>query len=124
MGTIKHRLLTILPEGQENARTAREMAAMLGTSPRMVTSSIQQLRREGLAICATCAIDQTQGYFLPCDERELISYKGALARRISVISETLTAIINVSFQDVARVKDEMRATLLRNERSSTDVKRG
>ena len=124
---IKHRLLDVLPEGQENALTAKELATMLGTSSRMVTSAIQQLRREKLAICATCATDAQQGYFLPGNERELSSYKQALAKRIGVISKTLTSIIDVSFSDVTKIKEEMLLTkdkLVRSEGSKTDVKRG
>lgn len=55
-----------IPKGEQNAITARELAALLHCHWRDVTRSINYLRQHDDVICS-CA----RGYFLPVEETEV-----------------------------------------------------
>jgi len=75
----------ILPHGEENALTAREIASIMGCGDvRVVTRLIEKERRTGAPIAAT----PRRGYFLAADLAEWQRYINALDRRIRNIEIT------------------------------------
>ena len=86
-------IFEILSAGKENAKTARELAALLGCEPRVVTAQIEVERREGQPICAACG--ENPGYFLAANEQELETYCNQLRNRAAEIFKTRQALLKV-----------------------------
>ena len=80
--------------GRAAARTAGDIAAMLGTDPRRVTLQINALRLMGLPVCATSDV-RRPGYFLPAGPGELAEYVQGLRRRLRAIQAVLAALERV-----------------------------
>ena len=91
-----------LNKGRENAKTAQELAVVLGVPPRAVTVQIERERREGVPICAACG--DKPGYYIAANEKELQTYCNQLQSRIDETTETLRALV-----DVLRQYGEARA---------------
>lgn len=82
------KLAEVLPVGRENALTARELAELVGLpSIRKVSKAIEQLRREGVPVCASCN-PAKPGYFVADGPAELNLYIKSLRRRIREVSAT------------------------------------
>lgn len=85
-----HELLT---EGRENARTGRELAAVLNLNIRDVTEAIEAERRAGFPICA--ASGDNPGYYLAATPEELERYCKALYKRGGELFKTRRALLSV-----------------------------
>ena len=83
----------LLTEGAENARTGRELAAVLGMNIRDITAQVEAERRAGKPICA--ATGEKPGYFLPANTEELQRYCDALKSRAIEVFKTRQALIRV-----------------------------
>ena len=80
----------LLDTGEGNARTARELAKLLGVDRRAVSSLVEQERRAGRPICATCD-SKTPGYFIPATREDMERYCGQLQHRAGEIFKTRAA---------------------------------
>ena len=83
-------LSELLEIGRENARSARELSEMLGIDRRGISSLIEQERRQGKPICATCD-SKTPGYFIPATRDEMEQYCAKLRHRAGEIFKTRAA---------------------------------
>lgn len=79
----------VLSEGAENARTSRELCAMLHIGHRDLTQAIERERRQGHPICASSG--STPGYYLAANQEEMTRYCNSLLHRLREISETRRA---------------------------------
>lgn len=80
----------ILPTGKENAITAKDLSSILGISTREVSRKIEEERRKGTPICASCY--QYKGYYLAADDDELQEYCKRLRHRETEIAKTRESI--------------------------------
>ena len=87
-------IFKLLAEGEEHARTAKELAEMLNCSRRDITKQIEKERRAGYPICSSCRSD-TPGYYIPIDEKDLSLYCDSLKRRAIEIFKTRQALVAV-----------------------------
>lgn len=94
----------LLSEGAENARTGKELAAMLNLNIRDITLQIEVERREGQPICA--ATGDRPGYFLPATVDELSKYCDALKGRAIEVFKTRQALIRVLKQLQAKQDEQ------------------
>lgn len=83
----------LLGVGKENARTGKELAAVLGCDIRDVTAAIERERREGQPICA--ATGDNPGYFIAADAEELKEYCDNIHHRAAELYKTRRALLNV-----------------------------
>ena len=81
-----------LTTGRENAKTAKELAAMLLCSVRDISASIERERRQGQPIIATCDPKQP-GYYLAKSAEELQQYCNTLHHRAGEIYKTRSALL-------------------------------
>lgn len=89
-GGAGQRLCSVLAHGASNARTGRELVALLGLRDlRELTKIINYARRAGVPVCASCAGER--GYYLADDPAELEKYTRSLDRRLSEIRATRAA---------------------------------
>lgn len=79
-----------LTEGVENARTARELAQLLGVPTRTVTAQIERERGNGAPICADSR--NTKGYYLARNATELNAYCERREKRTGVIAKNTRAL--------------------------------
>lgn len=80
----------LLLTGEQNALTARELARTLQTNTRSVSLLVEQERRQGNPICATCD-SKTPGYFIPATREEMQRYCNRLYHRAGEIFKTRAA---------------------------------
>jgi hypothetical protein len=80
-----------LAQGAENARTGKELCALLRITPRDLTAAVERERRAGLPICASTG--DPPGYFLAQDRDEMRRYCDSLLHRIREINGTRRACI-------------------------------
>lgn len=83
-------IFELLEIGRENARSARELSEKLGIDRRGISSLIEQERRQGRPICATCN-SKTPGYFIPASRDEMEQYCTKLRHRAGEIFKTRAA---------------------------------
>jgi biotin operon repressor len=91
----------LLSKGSENARTSKELAAVLGCDRRQVTRQIERERNEGQPICANSNKDP--GYYIAKDANELQKYCKRLRHRVGRIGKTKKSLQKTLF---AMVKAE------------------
>ena len=83
---------SILLTGSGNALPGREIRRILGLKDaREVASLVEQERRRGVPICASCD-NRNPGYYLPASSVELEEYCRSLRGRIGEINRTLEAL--------------------------------
>lgn len=84
-----------LAAGKENARTARELAGVLGEEPRTITKQIERERRHaadiGVIICAEVN-GEDRGYFIASSAAEAKAYCGVLEHREGELRKTREAL--------------------------------
>lgn len=80
----------MLYEGEENARTAKELAYSLNMNTRNVSVLIEAERRAGYPICATCDAKHP-GYYIPETWQDMESYCNRLLHRMGEIAKTRDA---------------------------------
>ena len=80
-------VLDFIPAGEENAITARDLAALLHCHYRDITSSINYLRRRGAVICSC-----QRGFFKPVESDEVSRFVRTMHSRLKQIKiATLSA---------------------------------
>ena len=78
-------LLDYLSRGQENAKTATELQALLGyRTQREVTKEVHRLRKSGEVICSST--HDPFGYFLPENNSDVLRFKRQMLSRIKQIA--------------------------------------
>lgn len=83
---------SVLLMGKENAVPGREIRRTLGLKDaREVSSLVEQERRRGVPICASCD-NRNPGYYMPASSVELEEYCRSLRGRIGEINRTLEAL--------------------------------
>lgn len=80
----------LLDTGEQNARSARELARLLNTDRRSISILVEQERRAGKPICASCD-SNTPGYFIPATRAEMERYCNRLHHRAGEIFKTRAA---------------------------------
>lgn len=80
----------LLSTGEQNARSARELARALGTDRRSISSLVEQERRAGKPICATCD-NKNPGYYVPATREDMERYCSRLKHRAGEIFKTRAA---------------------------------
>lgn len=80
----------LLSEGEQNARTGKDLCKLLDMTPRELTAGIERERREGKPICASYG-RTTPGYFLAANREEMERYCGQLRHRAGEIFKTRRA---------------------------------
>ena len=83
-------IFEMLDTGEQNARTARELAMILKLDRRKVSSLVERERREGKPICATCD-SKTPGYYIPANREDMERYCRRLHHRAGEIYKTRAA---------------------------------
>ena len=86
-------IFEMLDTGEQNARTARELAKVLNTDRRQISSLVEQERRAGKPICATCD-SKTPGYYIPATREDMERYCRQLQHRAGEIFKTRAACLN------------------------------
>lgn len=81
----------LLDYGRDNARTGRDLAALLNCNIRDITAQIEKERRDGHAICA--ATGDRPGYYLAADAAELQDYCDRLKGRAIEVFKTRQALV-------------------------------
>ena len=81
----KHdRLMMMIPHGEENAVSMRELARLCSASPREVRKMVEVARCDGMIIASS-----DQGYFIPESKEELLAYYRCVKCRIATAIKTL-----------------------------------
>lgn len=83
-------IFELLDTGEQNARTAKELAQVLHCDKRIISRMVEAERRQGKPICATCD-SKTPGYFIPLDRETMQAYCGRLLHRMGEIAKTRRA---------------------------------
>lgn len=89
----------LLSVGRENARTGKELAAVIGCDIRDITAAVERERRQGQPICA--ATGENPGYYMASDAEELERYCNRLHHRAAELYRTRQALLNVLTQYAA-----------------------
>lgn len=85
-------IFELLDTGEQNARTARELAKVLHTDRRSISILVEQERRAGKPICATCD-SKAPGYYIPATREEMERYCSRLRHWAGEIFKTRAACI-------------------------------
>lgn len=80
----------LLDTGEQNARSARELAKLIGTNRRSISILVERERRAGKPICATCD-SKTPGYYIPATREDMERYCKRLHHRAGEIFKTRAA---------------------------------
>lgn len=83
-------IFELLDTGEQNARTARELAKVLNTDRRSISILVERERRAGKPICATCD-SKTPGYYVPATREDMERYCSRLQHRAGEIFKTRAA---------------------------------
>lgn len=83
----------MLDTGEQNARTARELAKQLGADRRVISHLVERERRAGKPICATTD-SKTPGYYIPATREDMERYCNRLQHRAGEIFKTRAACMN------------------------------
>lgn len=103
-----------LGTGAENARTARELAADLRTSTRVIGQMVERERRAGRPICANTQ-GAHKGYFIPANRQEMRVYCNRLRLRAGEIFKTRAALMllidTLPDEGAGRANDELHGEM-------------
>jgi len=80
----------LLLTGERNATTARDLAKLTGLDRRGVSLAIEQERRAGFPICASCD-SKHPGYYIPETQQDMRQYCSRLEHREAEIARTRQA---------------------------------
>lgn len=83
-----------LHTGVNNALTGKYLASLLDCDLRTITAAIEEERRKGAPICATCKGPAT-GYYLAANNEELCNYIKGLDHRASELNKTSKALRDI-----------------------------
>lgn len=88
-------VIDYLSTGIENARTGKDLAAMLNCNLRDITADITRERRQGWPIIASNAPERP-GYYIAVSRSEVKQYCNSLRRRASEIEKTSAALLKAA----------------------------
>lgn len=91
------RVADYLRQGELYAHTARELAYMMNCNVRDISKMIEEERRQGAPICATCD-NRRPGYYLADNPADLAAYCQKLHRRAGEIYKTRRALLKTMQQ--------------------------
>lgn len=97
------RLMSLIPDGEENAKSMRELSRACGVSTREFRKIIETARRDGMIIASSDA-----GYFVPSCEEELNAFYIRTMYRVNTTLDTLRPVEEI-VSDV--VRDLIRRSL-------------
>ena len=80
--------------GERNARSAKELAEILGIDRRGISALVERERRGGKPICATCD-SKTPGYYIPATREEMERFCRSLRHRAGEIFKTRAALLKM-----------------------------
>lgn len=83
-------IFELLDTGEQNARSARELAKVLNTDRRSISILVERERRAGKPICAT-SDSKTPGYYIPATREDMEHYCRRLQHRAGEIFKTRAA---------------------------------
>lgn len=83
----------MLPIGEENAIPGRTLAKLFNTNLRTITKMIEQERRNGVPICASCT-GKNKGYFKAETPADLQMYCRSMQSRANELLQTIDAMKN------------------------------
>ena len=83
-------IFELLDTGEQNARTAKELAKLLHCDRRSISLMVEAERREGNPICAT-SDTKNPGYYIPADRETMQGYCNSLMHRMCEIAKTRQA---------------------------------
>lgn len=83
----------LLAEGAANARSGKELAAVLNCSIRDVSLAVERERRNGQPICAATGV--IPGYYLASSPDELRDYCNRLHHRAAEMYKTRGALLKL-----------------------------
>lgn len=83
-------IFELLDTGEQNARSARELAKVLNTDRRSISILVERERRAGKPICAT-SDSKTPGYYIPATREDMERYCSRLHHRAGEIFKTRAA---------------------------------
>jgi len=86
-------IFELLNTGEENARSAKELAKLLNVDRRQISNMVESERRAGRPICASCQ-SKTPGYYVPATREEMERYCRRLQHRAGEIFKTRAACLN------------------------------
>ena len=80
----------MLAEGEQNARSAKDLAKLLHCDRRAISLMVEAERRQGKPICASCD-SKTPGYYIPATRDDMDRYCSRLQHRAGEIFKTRAA---------------------------------
>jgi biotin operon repressor len=80
----------MLAEGEQNARSAKDLAKLLHCDRRAISLMVEAERRQGKPICASCD-SKTPGYYIPESKEVMQGYCNRLLHRMGEIAKTRNA---------------------------------
>lgn len=83
----------ILSKGELNAKTGKEISALLGVNIRNIVAAVEKERREGWPICASSG--DRPGYFLAENQGEMERYCRSLLKRAGELHKTRRACLDI-----------------------------
>lgn len=86
-------IFELLNTGEANARSAKELAKLLNVDRRQISNMVENERRAGRPICASCQ-SKTPGYYVPETREEMERYCRRLQHRAGEIFKTRAACLN------------------------------
>ena len=106
--------------GKGNARTGRELARLLGCTPRDISLLVERERRAGTPILASCS-SETPGYYLAETAGEIKNYCRNLSNRAEEIDKTRSALLETA-EKMAREAAQKQAAAAEAEREKRPMK--
>ena len=94
-----------LYRGKDKAITGRELARLLHCAARDISESVEQERRHGSPILASCRSDRP-GYYLAENPEEIEQYCGRLHKRAGEIFKTRRALLATAEKMRAEAQDQ------------------
>ena len=92
--TSTPKIINLLSEGRENAKTAKELVNLLDyRSTREISKEINSLRNAGWVILSTTENDNP-GYYLPSEKSEVQHFVRAMRSRVREIEKAVASAEN------------------------------
>ncbi len=88
MKNVEVRIADFLSHGRSNAKSLRELCAMLGMEEREVRKKIQRERLAGVPVLS----DNATGYFLPESMKDIEAFAQSMRRRAGEICRVADAV--------------------------------
>lgn len=92
-------LLALIRDGEENARSMKELSRLYGVSCREFRRTVEEARRHGVIIASS-----DSGYYIPSCDQELVEYYIRTRYRINTSIEALRPVQEI----VGEIMDDLR----------------